>query len=187
MARADAEGNGTERTVCRGVAITAGNRHTRLGQAQLGTDHVDDALVHVVQIEEADAEILTVGFEGNHHLLRQAIGEGSLTLLRRYDVVGCGEGSRRVSDGPSPPSKVGKRLRDSQDMAFDYNDDVVRQIADRCTDIESGARNIDHIINKTLLPIIATEILTNIGEETNYSRLKLETGEQGEFVTLFEQ
>jgi type VI secretion system protein VasG len=83
--------------------------------------------------------------------------------------------------------KVGKRLRDSQGMGFEYNDDVVTQIANRCTDIESGARNIDHIINKTLLPIISTEILTNIGDETNYSRLKLETGEQGEFVTLFEK
>lgn len=82
--------------------------------------------------------------------------------------------------------KVGKRLRNSQHMEFKYNDDVVTQIANRCTDIESGARNIDHIINKTLLPVISTEILANIGDETNYSRLKLETGEQGEFVTLFE-
>ena len=83
--------------------------------------------------------------------------------------------------------KVGKRLRNSQDMDFEYSDDVVTQISNRCTDIESGARNIDHIINKTLLPIISTEILGNIGDETNYSRLKLETGEQGKFVTLFEE
>ena len=72
-------------------------------------------------------------------------------------------------------------------MDFEYNDDVVTQIANRCTDIESGARNIDHIINKTLLPIIATEILANIGDETNYSSLKLETGKQGEFITRFEK
>ena len=83
--------------------------------------------------------------------------------------------------------KVGKRLHSSQDMDFEYNDDVVTQIANRCTDIESGARNIDHIINKTLLPIIATEILANIGDETNYSSLKLETGKQGEFITRFEK
>ena len=82
--------------------------------------------------------------------------------------------------------KVGKRLRSSQGMEFEYHEDVVKQIADRCTDIESGARNIDHIISRTLLPIIATQILANIGDESNYSRLKLETGAQGEFVTLFE-
>jgi len=82
--------------------------------------------------------------------------------------------------------KVGKRLRESQSLAFEYNDDVVSQIAARCTDIESGARNIDHIINKTLLPIISTEILGNIGEETDYSRLQLEIGSDGEFVTRFQ-
>ena len=82
--------------------------------------------------------------------------------------------------------KVGKRLRESQSMEFEYNDDVVKQIAARCTDIESGARNIDHIINKTLLPIISTEILGNIGEETDYSRLQLEIGSDGEFVTRFQ-
>ena len=82
--------------------------------------------------------------------------------------------------------KVGKRLRESQSLEFEYNDDVVSQIAARCTDIESGARNIDHIINKTLLPIISTEILGNIGEETDYSRLQLEIGSDGEFVTCFQ-
>jgi len=33
------------------------------------------------------------------------------------------------------------------------------QIVARCTEVETGARNIDHIVNKTLLPQIATEIL----------------------------
>lgn len=81
--------------------------------------------------------------------------------------------------------KVGKRLKQSQSLNFKYDDEVIKQIADRCTDIESGARNIDHIVNKTLLPLISTEILTSIGDENEYKDLHLSIGPKGEFVTEF--
>jgi type VI secretion system protein VasG len=77
--------------------------------------------------------------------------------------------------------KVGKRLKQSHELGFDYDDAVVEQISSRCTDIESGARNIDHIVNKTLLPLISTEILNKIGDQTEYSDLKLRITPQGEF------
>ena len=76
--------------------------------------------------------------------------------------------------------KVGKRLK-NQALNFDYDDAVVEQIASRCKDIESGARNIDHIVNKTLLPLISTQILSNIGEETEFSDLQLRISDKGEF------
>lgn len=81
--------------------------------------------------------------------------------------------------------KVGKRLKQSQALNFKYDDEVIKQIADRCTDIESGARNIDHIVNRTLLPLISTEILISIGEENEFKDLQLSIGPKGEFVTEF--
>jgi len=81
--------------------------------------------------------------------------------------------------------KVGKRLKQNQSLNFIYDDEVVEQIANRCTDIESGARNIDHIVNKTLLPLISTEILTSIGDENEHTDLQLSIGPKGEFVTEF--
>jgi type VI secretion system protein VasG len=81
--------------------------------------------------------------------------------------------------------QVGKRLKQNQALNLIYGDDVINQIADRCTDIESGARNIDHIVNKTLLPLISTEILTSIGDENEYADLQLSIGSKGEFVTKF--
>jgi type VI secretion system protein VasG len=77
--------------------------------------------------------------------------------------------------------KVGKRLKRSHELSFDYDDAVVEQISSRCTDIESGARNIDHIVNKTLLPLISSEILNRIGDEQEYSSLILRINENGEF------
>lgn len=78
-------------------------------------------------------------------------------------------------------NKVSKRLKQNQALEFNYDDDVVRQITSRCTDIESGARNIDHIVNKTLLPLISTEILNKIGDETEYSKLQLSINPDSQF------
>ncbi|MBT3202813.1 MAG: type VI secretion system ATPase TssH [Gammaproteobacteria bacterium] len=77
--------------------------------------------------------------------------------------------------------KVGKRLKQNQALEFDFDEKVIEQIASRCTDIESGARNIDHIVNKTLLPLISTKILNKIGDETEYSNLILRISQDGEF------
>ncbi len=77
--------------------------------------------------------------------------------------------------------KVGKRLKQSQSLDFDYDQDVIDQIVSRCNDVEAGARNIDHIVNRTLLPVISTRILAAIGGETEYHRVRVGIGEQGEF------
>ncbi|CAN1522984.1 clpA ATP-binding subunits of Clp protease and DnaK/DnaJ chaperones [Rhabdaerophilaceae bacterium] len=82
--------------------------------------------------------------------------------------------------------KVGKRLASSQKMKFSYTDAVVDQITARCTEVETGARNIDHIVNRTLLPEIATEILTRMSESEQPTRLKVDIAEDGRFAYLFE-
>ncbi|WP_348646489.1 type VI secretion system ATPase TssH [Ciceribacter sp. L1K22] len=80
-------------------------------------------------------------------------------------------------------NKVGKRLRESQKMEFSYDDAVVSAIAARCTEVETGARNIDHIVNRTILPDMATELLSNMGDDSkSFSGVSINVGEQGQFV-----
>jgi type VI secretion system protein VasG len=81
--------------------------------------------------------------------------------------------------------KVVRRLHDSHRMAFHYSDAVVEQIAARCTEVESGARNIDHILQGTLLPQISTELLQRMSAGPLPSRLDLELDEAGEFALKF--
>ncbi|MGH8400402.1 MAG: AAA family ATPase, partial [Gammaproteobacteria bacterium] len=81
--------------------------------------------------------------------------------------------------------KVGKRLKQNQGLAFSYTDKVVDQIASRCTDVESGARNIDHIVNGALLPLLATRILEQIGDEKGFTSLELDVDAKGEFLPKF--
>jgi type VI secretion system protein VasG len=83
--------------------------------------------------------------------------------------------------------KVGRRLAASQKLKFEYTDAVVEAIAARCTEVETGARNIDHIVNKTLLPDIATEVLARLGSEREYRTLKVDVGADGHFSYLFDE
>src|SRR5205085_4583325 len=48
--------------------------------------------------------------------------------------------------------RIGKRLAANHKVPFSYDDDVVQLIADRCTEVESGARAVDAILTHTLLP-----------------------------------
>jgi len=82
--------------------------------------------------------------------------------------------------------KVGKRLLGNQKIVFDYTDAVVEQIVARCTEVETGARNIDHIVNKTLLPQIATEILSRMNSGEPLDRLTVDVGSDGNFVYQFD-
>jgi type VI secretion system protein VasG len=80
--------------------------------------------------------------------------------------------------------KVQRRLADQHKMAMTITDDVTDAIAERCTEVETGARNVDHIIRGTLLPKISTEILTQMTQGELPS--KLEVGfKDGEFNFAF--
>jgi type VI secretion system protein VasG len=70
-------------------------------------------------------------------------------------------------------------------MAFHYTDDVVAQIASRCTEVETGARNIDHILQGTLLPMISTEILQRMSAGPLPDRLDLDLDDGGELYLRF--
>ncbi len=81
--------------------------------------------------------------------------------------------------------QLAERLRASHRMRLDYDPLVVEQIAQRCTEVETGARNIDHIMQGTLLPRISTEILQKMTEGELPDTLSLGISEEGEFTFAF--
>ncbi len=81
--------------------------------------------------------------------------------------------------------RLGKRLESSHKMGFTYDDAIVDQISERCTEVETGARNIDHIINGTLLPRISTSILEQLSDEAMPDVLHLSLDENGDFELAF--
>jgi type VI secretion system protein VasG len=58
--------------------------------------------------------------------------------------------------------KVGKRIKENYQARFSYTPSLVDTIAARCSEVDTGARNADHIINRTLLPELSTEFLSRM-------------------------
>ena len=83
-------------------------------------------------------------------------------------------------------NRIGDRLMESHGMGFDYSEELVTRINERCTQLEAGARNIDHIIDRTILPDISAVLLSQLAEETMPERLTLTIDEAGEFQYQFE-
>ncbi len=82
--------------------------------------------------------------------------------------------------------KIGDRLRDNHKASFAYEPAVVDTIVARCTEVESGARNVDHIITGTVLPLISNEILTRMAEGKSVTAVKLAVGPDGQFTFTIE-
>jgi type VI secretion system protein VasG len=55
-------------------------------------------------------------------------------------------------------------------------------VATRCTEVESGARNVDNILTNTLLPDLSRRLLGDIAQGTRPSAIRVGIGENGEFV-----
>jgi type VI secretion system protein VasG len=58
----------------------------------------------------------------------------------------------------------------------------VEEVARRCTEVESGARNVDNILTNTLMPAISTQILTGMAEGSKPTAIHVGIGEDGSFV-----
>jgi type VI secretion system protein VasG len=78
--------------------------------------------------------------------------------------------------------RIGTRMRENHRAAFTYDDSVIRMIAGRCKEVESGARNVDHILTGTLLPEISREILTRMAEGKPVAKAHVGVDAEGKFV-----
>jgi type VI secretion system protein VasG len=60
--------------------------------------------------------------------------------------------------------RVAKRVWETYHAAFSYEPALVETIAARCTESASGARNIESILSRTLLPELSAELLARMAE-----------------------
>jgi type VI secretion system protein VasG len=67
--------------------------------------------------------------------------------------------------------QIGRRLQESHRVPLTYSDELVSAVVGRCTEVESGARNVDHILTGTLLPQVSTEMLSRMMAGSSLSRV----------------
>jgi type VI secretion system protein VasG len=78
--------------------------------------------------------------------------------------------------------RIGKRLMANHGAKFAWDDAVVSEIAGRCKEVESGARNVDHILTRTVLPDMSGEFLARMAEGKSISSVNVRVGEGGAFL-----
>lgn len=82
-------------------------------------------------------------------------------------------------------NKLVNRLAETHKMKLTYANDVVNQIAARCTEVETGARNIDYIVSGSIMPRLSQEILTRMAGDEMPSHVNLGLSTDGTFDISF--
>jgi type VI secretion system protein VasG len=77
--------------------------------------------------------------------------------------------------------KIVSRLQETHRIALDYDDTLVDEVAARCTEVESGARNIDNILTNTLLPDLSRVLLQAMVEGEMPASIQVSIGAEGAF------
>jgi len=75
--------------------------------------------------------------------------------------------------------RIEKRILENHKVPFTYDDDVLKLIVSRCTELESGGRMIDAILTNTMLPKISEVVLGHMisGEAINSIHISAKDGE----------
>ncbi len=77
--------------------------------------------------------------------------------------------------------RIGQRVAVNHKADFHYDDTLVEAVLARCTEVDSGARNVDNILNGTLLPEIAEAVLAKMAEGSAIGRIEVAADQQGNF------
>lgn len=81
--------------------------------------------------------------------------------------------------------KVINRMAVNNKIALEITTPARDAITARCTEVETGARNIDFILKGTVLPLLSNSLLESMAKNTNPATATLDVDAAGEFVATF--
>jgi len=77
------------------------------------------------------------------------------------------------------------RMWSAQRITATYTDNMVEHIANQCTQVDTGARNIDHIMRATLLPMLSDAILGRMAEGIHPKKVDIGLDADKNFTAVF--
>ncbi len=83
-------------------------------------------------------------------------------------------------------NKVKKRIESGYQAKVEIDEAVTQEIAARCKEVESGARNIDKIVNQSLLPALSSAILERMADNQVVGTVKVGIGDDKQFSVSVE-
>jgi type VI secretion system protein VasG len=77
--------------------------------------------------------------------------------------------------------RIAQRVAEQHRAALTCTDALVQAVLQRCTEVDTGARAVDHILNGTLLPELADHVLSRMCEGQGLSHIQVTADKQGRF------
>ncbi|WP_206951249.1 type VI secretion system ATPase TssH [Trinickia acidisoli] len=77
--------------------------------------------------------------------------------------------------------RIRARIAENHRAAFAWDESLVDAVFARCTEVDSGARAVDHILNGTLLPELAQHVLGHIAQGERIERIAVRALDSGDF------
>jgi len=78
-------------------------------------------------------------------------------------------------------NRIRRRVKESYGARFDWDEKLVDTIAERCTETSSGARNVEKILSRTLLPELSSEVLSRLAEGATIDAITVGVDSAGMF------
>jgi type VI secretion system protein VasG len=82
--------------------------------------------------------------------------------------------------------RIADRVRAGHGATFGWDDAVIDTVAGRCKEVETGARNVDHILTGTLLPEMSREFLGRLATGGTVMSVRIGVGPEGRFTYRIE-
>jgi type VI secretion system protein VasG len=79
-------------------------------------------------------------------------------------------------------NKIQRRIEENHKISLTYENALIDEVARRCTEVESGARNVDNILTNSLLPDISRQLLTKMAQGEKPSSVHVAIGKDGQFA-----
>ena len=79
-------------------------------------------------------------------------------------------------------NRIKKRVKEHYNAKFSYDEDVLLNIVARSQEVDTGARNIENILTRTMLPAIAAECLARMANNEDIQKIHIGATEEGGFI-----
>jgi type VI secretion system protein VasG len=152
------------------IILTSNTGTDIVMQECLGTEQVPDA--------PALAEILRPELQ---RVFKPAF-LGRLTVVPYYPIGD--EIMKRIIE--LKLRRIKRRIEQNHSAEFAYDAALIDAVAQRCNEVDSGARNVDHILSGTLLPEISETVLARMAEGKAIRRVSVSAAESGAFQYAIE-
>ena len=77
--------------------------------------------------------------------------------------------------------RIAARVKAHHQAELRYDEALIDTVLARCTEVDTGARAVDHILNGSLLPQVADHVLVRLAEGQTLSRIDVSADEAGHF------